>query len=86
MLCQECRRMLVYQLAALKTMEEKGFIDALSKKTKVVLVHFGNPYALKYSRKAFYATSSYSSLWFTNIVLDSVSQFTIYPRSSMNRG
>ena len=41
------------------TMEEKGFIDALRKKSTVVLVHFGNPYALKYFDNVDYVLQAY---------------------------
>ncbi len=42
------------------TVEEKGFIDALRKQTKVVLVHFGNPYALKYFDNVDYVLQAYN--------------------------
>lgn len=42
------------------TIEEKNFIDALRKKTKVVLVHFGNPYALKYFDNVDYVLQAYA--------------------------
>jgi len=41
------------------TQEEKDFIDALRQKTKVVLVHFGNPYALKYFDNVDYILQAY---------------------------
>ena len=41
------------------TIEEKSFIDALRKRTNVVLVHFGNPYALKYFDDVDYILQAY---------------------------
>ena len=42
------------------TTEEKRFIQNLRLKTKVVLVHFGNPYALKYFDNVDYVLQAYA--------------------------
>jgi len=78
------------------TMEEKGFIDALSKKTKVVLVHFGNPYALKYFDNIEYILQAYdedeisqeiaAQALFGAIAIDGRLPITASERSKFNTG
>ena len=78
------------------TVEEKGFIKALSKQTKVVLVHFGNPYALKYFDNIDYVLQAYdedevtqeiaAQALFGAFAIDGRLPVTASPKSKFNMG